>query len=487
MADKNDSSLNEKALLGYILSQESGDALLTASTILEENDFTLPQNRLIFKTILDMSKKNIKADYATLVQELDNLHILDTVGGREYIKSLLDSMDEFPSNPENYINYIKDRALLNSFIKKLGDIQKDAEQKPISDISSFIGKAESDIVSITQKRRVSQFLNMSELSDQIVATLVKQSDYFNKHKHRVNGVTGLETGYSNLDHLTKGWHGGNTIIIGARPSVGKTTFSINLLYQVAKRGIPVLFFSLEMGPVSIGMKLLSLISDLTTDEINDLQFLPGSKKEQIQVLAKDNEQVKNVKKLQSGLNELASLPFYIDDDRSSRILDIISKCTKLKNLVPDLGLVAIDYLGRITNGKVNDSRQAEIASYSNQLKQLALDLDIPIIILSQLSRLPDRRKEGHKPQMSDLRDSGDIEQDADMILMLYRSDYYDNNSSENFDSAEMNNNNPISQVFVSLVKNRNGPTGQLKFIYDRSHNSFMAAADDREDAPFNEV
>ncbi|MFA6624991.1 MAG: DnaB-like helicase C-terminal domain-containing protein, partial [Bacilli bacterium] len=257
-----------------------------------------------------------------------------------------------------------------------------------------------------------------------------------------------------------------------------------LLYKVAKRGTPVLFFSLEMSSLSIAMRLLEMTSGLSSDEINSFDFLEKSTKEHILVNTKSASEAAEGAKLQRGMDELAALPFYINEKPGSRMMDISVNCQKIKNSIPKLGLIAIDYLGLITSQARKggqDSRQQEVADISRQIKQLARTLEVPIIALSQLSRDTEKRQD-HAPQLSDLRDSGAIEQDADMIFMLYREDYYSKgNEKEDEASAVTESNNPISQVRISLLKNRNGAIGYIDFIFDKEHCTFNVATQAHDD------
>ncbi|MFA6829574.1 MAG: replicative DNA helicase [Bacilli bacterium] len=473
MAEEKSSTakLNEDSILADILHDTSGNDLLTITTSLTVDDFSDSKNKIIYKTILDMDKKGVKATPTTLTTELENLKVLDQSGGYAYIAYLMNSFTSM-APVSNYINNVRDQSLLGNFISTLSTIVTDAQTKSIDDISSFVEKAEQDILAVTKTRRVADVIGMNQVADSIVNKLVAQSEDFRLNGRRLNGVTGVETGYAYLDQLTKGWKKQEMIIIGARPSVGKTAFAINLLYNIAKKGTPVVFFSLEMNAVSIGLRLLEKTAGLSDTEINNMEYLKGSSKDQILINAKNDLDKANATKLVRGMQEINKLPFYIDDTPNGQMSSIAAKCKKLKNLIPNLGLVAIDYLGLITSpSKANSSsRQQEVSDISRQIKELARTLDLPIIALSQLSRDTEKRDD-HKPQLSDIRDSGAIEQDADMILMLYRKDYYSHQGTDD-EKLKVDNNNPISQVDVALLKNRNGRIGDLQFSFDKEHCSF---------------
>jgi replicative DNA helicase len=327
MADGQSSttSLNEASILADILHDKTGADLLTVAPLLKVEDFLDPRNSIIYKTLLDMNKKGIQPNPTALATELDHNKVLEDAGGYDYITYLLTNFTSMAPVMTS-VNAVRDQALLARFIATLNTISNDAQTKPIEDISDFIEKAESDILTVTKERRVSDVVKMSDVSSTIVNQLVEQTDFFKKNGKKPNGVTGIETGYEPLDLLTKGWKPQEMIVIGARPSVGKTAFAINLLYNVAKKGTPVVFFSLEMSAASIGMRLLEKTSGLSDLEINSLEFLKGSSRDALLVDAKDDREKAMVSKLARGLEEINSLPFYIDDTSNSVIMDIAAKC-----------------------------------------------------------------------------------------------------------------------------------------------------------------
>ena len=484
--------LNEITIIGNVLMDESGEIGLTALQHVSPEDFTDARNREIFRACSELYSKGTTPDLATVTAYLTNNKTLEGIGGLEYLDLILEKTVRI-APVENYINSVKEKAVLNRFLGKMQAVLDDAKTKPIKDVNEFIGKASDDIIAIAQSRDVQDAKSMSRVGDDLVAKLVKQTKDFKEQGIKANGVTGTNTGYEKLDFLTKGWHKGDMIVIGARPSVGKTAFALNLLYQVARKGKPVLFFSLEMGAVQIAMRLLSLTSNLSTDEINSMEYRPGSTKDKLLVETHaDPDLQARAKNLQRGLDELVNLPFYIDDSAITRMTDITTKCKKLQNSIKEiqhkpLGLIAIDYIGLITSPTTskNDNRQTEVAAISRQIKQMARTLDVPVIALSQLSR--DSVKEKRKPQMSDIRESGSIEQDADMIMMLHRPDYADNSTQKDNETNEAPENNPISPLEVYLMKNRNGETGVVNFIFDKPHCHFSSAENSYDnEVPYDE-
>ena len=258
-SEKDNINLSEVTVLGNILADSSNEARLTASQSLSSDDFSDPRNRIIFETRQERTIANIKPDEATLKDALVNKKVFDEVGGDDYLDTILNKMVRF-TGIDQYVYAIRDRSLLNTFLSTLNGIINDAKVKPISNVSDFIGKAEVDILNITHQRRIKQAFKLSDINDRLVTKLVTQSERFKKEGIRPDGITGIRSGYGDLDKLTRGFQRGDRIIIGARPSVGKTAFALNLLYKIAEQGIPVIFFSLEMSSVAINTRLLQILT-----------------------------------------------------------------------------------------------------------------------------------------------------------------------------------------------------------------------------------
>ena len=484
--------LDEISILGNILLDPTGDSFLVASQRVTPEDFTDIRNQAIFRACLSLNRKGINPDFATVQEELKNAKEFDEIGGEEYLNAVVEKAVT-QGSIENYLASVKDKAVFNRYINELNDIIKEAKSTPISDISEFIGSRTDKILEISQQRRITAAKSLSDVSDALVARLVKQTKDFKEKNIPLSGMTGVRTGYEALDNLTKGWHPGDMVVVGARPSVGKTAIALNLLYQVARQHKPVVFFSLEMSAEQIALRLLNLTSGLNSERINEFDYQEQSTKDNLVIDTHgDSDAAADAIKLQHGLNELTSLPFYIDDNPGSKMMDIATKCKQLQNTIlqkekQNIALIAIDYIGLITSpSKANaGSRQQEVSDISRQIKQMARTLSVPVIALTQLSRDSEKRPD-HRPQMSDIRDSGSIEQDADMIFMLYRSDYYENQKNygpgeSQEEAQEQNSNSPISQVSVSLMKNRNGATGALTFMFDKEHCSFNILDDQHEE------
>lgn len=472
--------LTERALLGNILADSTGTAMLTCIQQLSADDFTMLKNRLVYVAMEEINAKGNTPTIPLVRATLEADKTLDQVG-IDYVDELANNISSTPIG--TIIQTIKERVLLAKFVAKLKSIYDQATTEKITDVSDFIGRAENEINEIAKKRSVKEALRLEEITPSLVQDWVETTNDIRTKGKKANGIIGLETGYEQLDRVTKGWQKSNMIIIGARPSVGKTAFALNLLYKVAQRNVPVIFFSLEMDSKKIEERLLELASNLTADEIHSMMFEQGSTGSKIIVQTHgDNELAAKVKRLQNGLNTLGKLPFYVDENPGTTMLDISAKCRKLINSQNiKAGLIAIDYLGLIQSPySKNDNRQNQVADISRQIKQLARDLKIPIIVLSQLSREVSKRGVTDRtPQLTDLRDSGALEQDADMVFFLSRKNYENHSSDEGEYGAK---NDPLSDVSLYMAKNRDGSTGEFKFIFDMEHCNF-SSVDSQHDLP----
>lgn len=481
---KYDTNASECTLLANILDGGFSEDTLTITSQVTSDDFLDPRNKAIYTGIISLSVKNEEVNMISVIDELRNLKLLENAGGEEYIQYIVNTFIS-PSNINSSIHSVLDRSLLAQFISKLKTICDEATTKSIStNINEYIAEKEAQILEVSKRRRISDFTKMNEVVGNIVAHLASQAQNKKTRDPSIpRYVEGIPTGYEDLDKITLGWQKGDMIIVGARPSVGKTAFALNLAYNVCKRGIPVLFFSLEMEDKRIGLRLVSKVTKMNQIDIGNLDVSTQStnKKIIIDTHNKQEDEI-NAVKLERGLDELRNLEFYLDCNTNAGIMDIVSRCKKLKTQVPDLGLILIDYLTliRSNTGFGKENRAQEVAAISKQIKALAMDLQVPIIALTQLNRETDKTA-GHKPQMSEIRESGSIEQDADIVIMLYRADYNnDNKKDENNSSDPLSINNPISTVEAIVRKNRNGATGSIKFVFDKPTSSFDAAAEQNE-------
>ena len=450
----------EKSVLGAMLLDR--DALIEASSSLEEGDFFLRQHQIIYSAILEVQSKSLPVDLKTVTEVLINLKELDKVGGVQYLYELTESIVSL-SNVKHYINIVRDQSNLRSVLLTMQGILEEYEKVEIEDISTFIGEASRKVTKAAEKRRISSFVTAGE-----VAEKVKQSLRTQKTTGE-DGVTGMTTGYRSLNLLTLGFKKSDIIIIAARPSVGKTAFALNLAFNAAyKTDTSVAVFSLEMPAEQLMQRLLANRSCVELEKI------------QRGMLSKRDEVA-----LDRAMKEMSALKLYIDDTPGIRLIDILSKARKLKMEQPDLSMIVIDYIGLITTGKKAESRQLEVSEISRSLKELARELEIPIIVLSQLSRNVDSRP-GKRPVLSDLRESGSIEQDADQVFLMYRSDYYKGKSDEKAGGEQGGENQNANESSVSIVeievaKNRNGKTGTVELVFTKNIGRFDERAYDHEE------
>lgn len=445
----------EQAVLGAMISSpESRNAMLNA---LEENDFYNQNHRLIFRAIANLFEKGIQLDISTLVDELDvNMKALNKIGGVAYLYELQE-LFVGDSTAIHHRNIVKDASLSRSFIMCLKECIKGFEDREFEDVTHYVADCEKKILDITKERRISDFVSSSEVVD-AVTNKIKLTG-----KTRNNSYcTGIPTGFRSLDIYTSGWQPGSLIILAARPSVGKTALSITFAYEAAQQtGRTVAYFSLEMAADAIIQRLLA-----SRAQINSVN------------LATANLTNEDWIALDEASNAVKGIKLFIDDTSAARLSDIRTKAQKLKATHGDLGAIFIDYLGLITtsrNNKDDQSRQQEVAEISRSLKALARELDVPVICLCQLSRASETRPD-HTPRLSDLRDSGSIEQDADQVLFIYREDYQNSKIQKEHEDDDPTSNDPMtsaSETKILIAKNRNGKVGTVKLTFFKNCGRFV--------------
>ena len=460
----------ERAVLGSALL--SSDALYTVLSYLTEEDFFEGRHQLIFRALWQLRERNINADTLTVTEELLNMKELDNIGGVDYLQECCDSMVAI-ANLDYYISIVNDQSCLRRLLVTIRDIDKKYHTEEIPDINSFLLDSEEEIKIATEKRRVSQFKETKQVAPEV------ESIISNARELEEGDVIGLNTGFTRVNDITQGFQKGNLIILAARPAVGKTALALNFAYRVATRAKkPVAIFSLEMPSEALVTRLLGSESfiplrNLTTGKLSGEQRI----------------------KLSDAVRRVSAAPIYIDDTPGNKLMNIIAKCRKLQAKVPDLAFVVVDYLGLVEAGsKGADSRQEEVRKISLALKQLALELKIPVLALSQLSRLVEREK--RRPVMSDLRDSGSIEQDADVVMLMHREDYNSNKDEASQKKiADMSleerkkmslgqqkqmlvsqmsgsNEGDASYVELNIAKNRNGQTGRVGLFFYKTYGRF---------------
>jgi replicative DNA helicase len=462
----------ERTVLGSMLMDSDAAAVGIASLTKESFSGVDKRNVLVFSAIEELAKQKQNIDTASVGNQLINLKTIDDAGGSDYLLELVNSAIS-PDNIDYYIKIVKDQAVLREFLKKMQDIQDAYRNGSAADIGEFLAGSAQSLDEISSKRTVGEFKDSKTVAEAVQMQIIAESKRSNR------GLTGIDTGYPRLNQYTHGWQKGDLVVVAARPSVGKTAFALNLVVNAAKyRDQPVAFFSCEMGAEQIMKRLIS--SDSLVDAENiQTGFL----------LEKDLE------KIDRAVKRLSGTKIYIDDTANPMLGDLLAKARKLKAAHPDLAMICIDYLNLITTENHYDSRANEVSQITRCLKELARSLKIPVIALAQLNRDVEQN-EGRVPMLSNLKESGSIEQDADIVLLMYRNDYYKNlGISDNKPKGFANNNytqtleqnveaqkvakggkdpNSVSVVTFSVAKNRNGRTGVITLLFEKAHSRFTA-------------
>lgn len=419
----------EVALLGCIFIDEN---LITSISdqVLPEDFFDL-KNKKIYITILKMASEGKKLDITTLISELTNLDNLAEVGGIDYITSLA-NFSYSTSNIDTYISIVIDASLKRQTIYELSKLAQNGYDGNVQAFD-YIEQVERSVFELSRRRRVSDFRSISSVAQRVVENTENNAK-------STDDITGIDTGFRSLNHITLGFQPGNLIILAARPAMGKSAMAMNLAVNVASKnkdgGAGVAIFSLEMAAEQLTERLIACDSTLKLNFIKNGHF-PNSS---------------DWRRFSTSAAKLGELNLYFDDSATVKVSDIRAKCRKLAS-EKNLDFVVIDYLQLIEGDGTGYNQQEEISRISRSLKLMARELNVPVLALSQLSRAVEKRDD-KKPIMADLRDSGSIEQDADIVMFLYREEYYTHN-------PEMKNE---AQLIIS--KNRNGATHEgLPFIF----------------------
>ena len=398
-------------------------------------EFYLPSHQRIFLSMKEISDSGQLIDLNTVITRLQDKNELESAGGADYIIRLMDGAVS-SANTRSYIETIKNKAQLRNLIITAEKISNNSMNES-EDIDVLLDQAERSIMDVTRHRRGAEFESSEEVVNRVLEDI--------KRLQTMKGVTGIQTGYTDLDRMTNGFQRGDLIILAARPAMGKSALALNLANQVAKRNEgAVAIFSLEMPSDSMMKRLMSSESQVFSNKLRDGKM--------------NNDEMSRLYEAGSRLSERK---IFIDDTSSIKVSQIFSKCRKLKSEYDSISLVVIDYLQLIT-GTRSDSRQQEVSDISRNLKILAKELSCPVIALSQLSREVEKRTD-HKPQLSDLRESGSIEQDADIVMFLYRKNYYDSDK-ESTEQTEV--------VDLSLAKHRNGGIGDIQLAIEKNISRF---------------
>lgn len=433
--------LAEQAVLGSIFI--SPDKLISVREYIEPEDFYKYSHRVIFKAMITLNDRNDAIDATTVRAVLDSQDDLQNIGGLAYLVELVNSVPT-SANADYYAKIVAEKAMLRNIINRLTETVNEAYDGSIES-DDVIAHAEKALVDINERSSNSGFRKISDVLKENYESLEERSQ-------QTSEVTGLPTGFRDLDKITTGLHPDQLVILAARPAVGKTAFVLNIAQNVGtKQNAPVAIFSLEMGADSLVNRMLAaegLVDshNLRTGQLTDQDW----------------------QNLTLAQGTLADAPIYIDDTPGIKVTEIRARSRKLSQELGGLGLIVIDYLQLIT-GTRTENRQQEVSDISRHLKILAKELKVPVIALSQLSRGVEQRQD-KRPVLSDIRESGSIEQDADIVAFLYRDDYYERGDKEDGDQLEDNT------IEVILEKNRAGARGTVKLIFQKEYNKFSSIA-----------
>ena len=421
----------------------SKDALYKILSVLEETDFYEGKHQLIYRAIVSLNNKRIDIDAYTLTEELMLMNVLEDIGNVEYLQQCSDKVVALASI-EFYINIVKDNSNLRNLLTAIGDIRDSYINEEIDSIQEFIREAENKIRDVTKENRISSFKSIETFASEAVIQIDNQ-------KHSGDGyTTGITTGFENVNRFTNGFQRGEVTIVGARTSVGKTSLSLNMAYKAARKGTTVAIFELEMTGESLAKRMIAMASNVSlskimTGNLNDIDRL----------------------KIYTAGQEVMALPIFIDDGPNS-LMDIENKCRQLMEKHPELGLVVVDHMSivKVVGGKKSDSRVDEMRKISQGLHAMAKDLDVAVLAVAQLNR-DSVKGEVKRPKMVDIKESGAIEQDADVILLLY-DPLYENNKLKKQSSMP----DDVRHIEVIVAKQRNGNTGTADLIFYKQFSRF---------------
>jgi replicative DNA helicase len=425
----------EQSVLGAMLLDR--EAIITASEYIKPEDFYKDSHREVYEAVMQLFDKGEPVDLVTLSEQLRQRNTLEAVGGVAFLTDMSSSVPTI-ANVDHYARIIQEKALLRRLIKACGEIS-DMSYQAAKEAAEIIEFAEKGIFDISQKRTSKGFI---PLKDILVSSFNRIEELYNT-KGR---LTGVPTGFADIDSKTSGLQRSDLVLVAARPSMGKTAFALNIAqYAALKAKVSVAIFSLEMSKEQLVNRMICAEANIDSHRLRT-----GN-------LGDDDWP-----RLAAAVSRLSEANIYIDDTPGITVAEMRSKCRRLK-LERGLELILIDYLQLMQGGGRSESRQQEISEISRSLKALAREMDCPVLAMSQLSRAPEMRSE-HRPMLSDLRESGAIEQDADVVMFLYRDEYY-NADTEKKGIAE-----------IILAKQRNGPTGMVELVWLDKYTKFADMA-----------
>lgn len=404
-----------------------------------EEMFYNEANQKLFKAIRSLHDNKIPLDITTITDELDKTKELGAIGGLEYISEVIDSVAT-SANLDYYINIIKEKAIVRNLINTATDIITESYEEE-DNVTALLDNAEKSILDVVRSRTTSEFISISE----VLKNAQAQLEYLAQNK---NSISGLETGFYDLDKATSGLHEGEMIVIAARPGMGKTAFALNIATHAAmttKKAIAI--FNLEMSAEQLVNRMISALGGIEGKKLQNGMLNQS-----------------DWKKYNEAMSQLAETNIYIEDNSGITSNDIRAKCRRLASKKEGLGLVIIDYLQLLTTGgRRPESRQQEVSDISRSIKTMAMELKVPVIALAQLSRNAEKR-ENNEPMLADLRESGSIEQDADIVMFINRKDYY-----KAKESLGQNANSPTD---IIIAKHRKGGTGKFELLFEPTMMNF---------------
>ncbi|MCR8642984.1 replicative DNA helicase [Paenibacillus sp. N1-5-1-14] len=422
----------EQAVLGAVLLDS--EALITAMERVGPEDFYRPSHQRIYETMLELSDEQEPIDLITLTARLQDKGVLEDIGGVSYLSDLASAVPT-SANIDYYAQIVEEKSMLRRLIRAASQIVSNGYASS-DDVGAMLSEAEARIFEISQRRATSGFVSIRDVLMEVFEKV--ETLYSNK-----GGSTGIPSGFPDLDKMTAGFQRSDLIIVAARPSVGKTAFSLNVAQNVGVRAKEtVAIFSLEMGAAQLVQRMICAEANVDASR-----------------LRLGNLENEDWEKLTMAIGSLSEANIYIDDSPALTVADIRAKCRRLKQ-ERGLGMILIDYLQLIHGRGKGDNRQQEVSEISRTLKQIARELNVPVIALSQLSRGVEQRQD-KRPMMSDLRESGSIEQDADIVAFLYRDDYYDKESEKK------------NIIEIIIAKQRNGPVGTVELCFLKNYNKFV--------------
>ena len=414
-------------------------ALEKASEVLSEDSFYSEKNGKIFSAMLSLQDQKIPIDSTTVTTELQNKGVLSEVGGVEYLTEIVNFVPT-ASNVDHYIKSVEDASILRRLIETATEIATDGYNAE-DNVNETLDDAEQKILNIVKNRRSSEFKTIKE----VLAKTESDLEILSKNK---GDITGLATGWYDLDRLTSGLHENELIIIGARPSMGKTAFALNMATNIAQNtSKAVALFNMEMSAEQLAQRMIASLGQIDGNKLRTGNLINN-----------------DWKRINEAMSKLSDTNLYMDDTLGLTIGEIRAKCRRLASSEQGLAIVIIDYIGLISGGKnYGTNRQQEVSDISRGLKKLAMELHVPVVALAQLNRNVEENKTDKRPKLSNLRESGSIEQDADIVAFLHREDYYDKDKREE----------DISESELIVAKHRNGPLATINLIFKKNTSTFL--------------